>query len=97
MEIICGYLVVQDNFNKMAKHKCFTRNNGLQKGGQLYIWCPIDDGKRATKNNAGNKKYFCNATPRSQGEDWVVTYMYTITVVDGIQQRNAYVECDYVK
>jgi hypothetical protein len=80
----------------MGKHKCFTRNNGLQKGGQLYTWCPIEDSKRATKLDTG-KKYFCNATPRSQGEDWVVKYMYTITVVNGVQQKIAYVECDYVK
>jgi hypothetical protein len=76
--------------------KVFTRNNGFQKGGQLYKWSPIPNDKRATKLDTG-KKYYCTATPRSQGEDWVVTYMYIITVVDGIQQRIAYVACDYVK
>ena len=76
--------------------KVFTRNNGLQKGGQLYKWSPIPNDKRATKLDT-SKKYYCTATPRSQGEDWLVTYLYTITVVDGVQQRIAYVACDYVK
>jgi hypothetical protein len=81
----------------MGKHKCYAINKVGQKSGQLYTWCPIDDGKRAAKASGSNKKYYCTALPRSQGEDWIVTYVYTIIVVDGIQQKIAYVECDYVK
>lgn len=76
--------------------KVFTRNNGLQKGGGLYKWSPSPNEMRGTKID-NSKKYYCTATPRSQGEDWIVTYMYSFIVVDGIQQRIAYVACDYVK
>lgn len=75
--------------------KVFTRKNGNQKGGGLYKWSPIPSDKRATKTGQqGN--YFCSATPNSQGEDWTITYLYTITVVDGVQHKIAYVACDYV-
>ena len=78
--------------------KVFTRKNGSQKGGRLYKWSPLPADKRATKKSGGQgKSYYCNAIPRSQGQDWKVTYMYTITVVDGIQYKIAYVACDYVQ
>lgn len=73
----------------------FTRKNGNQKGGTLYKWSPVPTDKRATKTDGG-RNYYCTATPRSQGEDWKVTYMYVITVENGVQHRVAYVECDYV-
>lgn len=76
--------------------KVFTRNNGFQKGGKLYKWSPLPTDKRATKVD-NSRTFYCSATPRSQGEDWVVTYLYTITVIDGVQHRVGYVECDYVK
>ena len=76
--------------------KVFTRKNGNQKGGGLYKWSPSPESKRATKIEQQNT-YYCSATPRSQGEDWKVTYMYVITVVDGIQHKVAYVACDYVQ
>jgi len=77
--------------------KCFTRKNGLQKGGKLYKWCPVPTGKTVKGGSDGDRKFFCTATPRSQGEDWRVTYVYVIAVINGIQQRIAYVACDYVK
>ena len=77
--------------------KVFTRKNGNQKGGGLYKWSPIPSDKRATKTAGTQGSYYCSATPRSQGEDWKVTYMYVITVVNGVQHKVAYVECDYVK
>jgi len=77
--------------------KVFTRKNGNQKGGKLYKWSPVQSDKRADKGDAGERNFYCSATPRSQGEDWIVTYMYTITVVDGVQKKIAYVACDYVK
>ena len=76
--------------------KVFVRRNGNQKGGGLYKWSPIPTDKRAQKQDGGGRNYYCSATPRSQGEDWKVTYLYTITVVNGVQHRIAYVACDYV-
>ena len=79
----------------LGKKKVFTRKNGSQKGGKLYKWSPIPTDKRV--QNANGRKFFCDATPRSQGEDWIVTYVYNIVVVDGIAKRIAYVACDYVQ
>ncbi len=63
----------------------------------LYKWTPFEDDKKAKKKQGGRRSLFCNATPYSQGEDWYVTYVYEIVVVDGVQKRLAYVACDYVK
>jgi hypothetical protein len=63
----------------------------------LYKWSPIQDDKKAKKIQ-GIVNNFCTAAPRSQGEDWIVTYVYELTVdTKNIQHRIAYVECDYVK
>jgi hypothetical protein len=75
--------------------KVFTRKNGGQKGGDLYKWSPVPTKK--TIDNGDIRKFFCTATPHSQGEDWIVTYVYEIKVIDGIQHKIAYVACDYVK
>lgn len=63
---------------------------------QLYTWSPDTTVNKANvgKNNTNN---FCSATPFSQGQDWICTYVYNIVVVDGMQQRSAYVACDYVQ
>jgi hypothetical protein len=54
--------------------------------------------KRDIGMGTGGKKYYCTATPYSQGEDWISTYSYNIGVTpEGVQQRIAYVACDYVK
>mgnify|MGYP000147175269 CR=1 FL=1 len=76
--------------------KVFTRKNGTQKGGKLYKWSPLQSSKRGSKIEQKNK-FYCSAVPRSQGEDWKVTYMLTITVIDGVQHKVAYVACDYVQ
>lgn len=62
----------------------------------LYKWTPFSDDKKA-KKRTGVPNFFCNAKPNTQGEDWVVTYVYELVVVDGVQKRIAYVECDYVE
>jgi hypothetical protein len=81
----------------LGKKRVFTRKNGFQKGGRLYKWSPIPTDKKVN-DSTGQRKYYCDATPGSQGEDWIVTYMYTITVDSkGIQHRVAYVACDYVQ
>lgn len=76
--------------------KTFTRKNGGGNPTKLYTWSPIKNDKKR-KGKGQVDKFFCSATPNSQGEDWRVTYVYTITVVDGVQHRIAYVACDYVK
>jgi hypothetical protein len=62
----------------------------------LYTWSPDTT---INKANVGNKVIhnFCNATPFSQGEDWVCTYVYETEVDGAHQKRLAYVACDYVK
>jgi hypothetical protein len=65
-------------------------------GSDLYKWSPQSNDK--TKAKVVPKPYFCTATPRSQGEDWITTYAYTIEVTPaGVAQRLAYVECGYVE
>jgi hypothetical protein len=76
--------------------RVFTRNNGSQKGGSLYKWSPSPTDKRGGRVGQ-DVPYYCNATPRSQGEDWFVRYVYDILVVNGTQKRIAYVACDYVQ
>lgn len=64
-------------------------------GAQLYKWSPEavnKNGKMKTE-----KPFYCAAFPGSQGQDWVTSYCYNITVVDGQQGHSAYVECDYVE
>ena len=68
---------------------------------QMYKWSPGSQNltkvnKNNHKNNGG-KPFYCNATAGSQGQDWITTYVYDLTVVNSIQQHDAYVECDYVQ
>ena len=63
-------------------------------GAELYKWSPIEnDRPKATHK----KPFYCDALAGSQGQDWVTTYSYNIAVVDGQQERLAYVACDYVE
>ena len=62
----------------------------------LYKWSPIQDDKKAKKVQ-GLVKDYCTATPRSQGEDWIISYIYELVVISGVQHRIAYVECNYVR
>ena len=65
---------------------------------QLYKWSPQETDKKAKKNDGLSRgNTFCNATPFSQGEDWRTSYAYAVVITDGIQHREAYVECDYVQ
>jgi hypothetical protein len=63
---------------------------------ELYTWSPDTT---VNKANVGRNvtQNFCNATPFSQGEDWIVTYVYETEVEGAHQKRLAYVACDYVK
>jgi len=69
-------------------------------GAEIYQWKVIPNSK--TKSNVSgngminnNRNSFCNATPYSQGQDWTTTYAYDLLVINGIQERSAYVECGY--
>jgi hypothetical protein len=64
----------------------------------MYGWSPEDPSykKDQTCTQRGPKK-FCNAVPFSQGEDWIVTYVYNIDISTGFPKRLAYVACDYVE
>ena len=81
--------------------KVFTRKNGNQKGGRLYKWSPgANNDKRRGKNAklaAQNANYFCVAALGTQGNDYKTTYSYIVVVLNGIAERHAYVQCDYVK
>ncbi len=70
-------------------------------GGDLYLWSPPPNnvnGNRNVNNNRNNVgNYFCDATPYSQGEDWITRYVYNVTVVNGLARHDAYVQCDYVQ
>lgn len=69
---------------------------------QLYKWSP---GCQTFQKNVGNifnnggniTPTFCDATDGSQGEDWVTTYVYNISLEDFMQKRKAYVSCGYVE
>jgi len=64
----------------------------------LYTWSPDTEINKNKSNSVDKLKTpsYCNAVTSSQGEDWVVTYVYDKTF-DGIYHRWAYVECDYVE
>lgn len=64
---------------------------------QLYKWSPVETDKKATKNDAQSNKFFCDAKPFGQGEDWITSYSYVLVITGGVQHREAYVECDYVQ
>ena len=66
-------------------------------GPKLYKWSP-DTSKQPAPKQTTDKPYYCSATAGSQGQDWVVTYVYDIHVApNGQVERLAYVECDYVE
>lgn len=82
-------------FKSPNKILCYTRKT---YNGNQYTWCPDEFEKRNVGSGIGGKKFFCTAKPYSQGEDWITTYVYDIRVTpEAVQQRVAYVECDYVK
>jgi hypothetical protein len=64
----------------------------------LYTWSPITPTYDKAQNKLNiNNNFFCNATPGSQGQDNITTYVYNISVTpNGILEKIAYVECDYV-
>ena len=62
----------------------------------IYKWCPDEPTFTKIKSNKGQKR-ICTAIAGSQGDDFSCTYVYNISIVDGQQQRLAYVECDYVQ
>jgi hypothetical protein len=77
--------------------KTFIRKNGTQKGGKLYKWSPIPSDKKNNNKNNNIKLYYCTATPFSNGEDRIVTYVVEKKLIDYQLRKIAYVVCDYVK
>ncbi len=73
--------------------KIFTRK---PYNSFLYKWSPETTVIKTPKIDK-LKSEFCNAVNFSQGEDWVVTYMYDLVYSNGEYHRLAYVECDYVE
>jgi hypothetical protein len=81
--------------------RCFSRKTNVGKNPtQLYVWC-VDTNLAQVPgtgvNRGGAPAPFCNATKGSQGYDNITGYVYELVVVSGIQQKLAYVECDYVQ
>lgn len=72
--------------------KVFTKKT---YGSQLYKWSPLPFEKNG--NVSTEKPFYCTATAGSQGEDWISTYSFDITVINGLQGHLAYVACDYVE
>lgn len=76
---------------------CFTQKTYAP---YIYSWCPDTSLSKQTSsstNGSNQPNFFCTAIPYSQGQDWIVTYVYNLIVVNNQQERSAYVECDYVK
>lgn len=63
-------------------------------GNSLYKWSPQPTDK--TKTGVG-RPFYCTATPNSQGQDWIVNYVYDIVINNFQQERSGYVECGYVE
>lgn len=81
--------------------KCFSRKTNFGRNPtQLYVWC-VDTNLAQVPgtgvNRGGTPAPFCNATKGSQGYDNITGYVYQLVVVSGVQQKLAYVECDYVQ
>jgi hypothetical protein len=66
-------------------------------GAQLYKWSPDTTVVKTSNNTLNKRPYYCTATPNSQGQDWITTFAYNIVVLNGEQQKIAYVECNYVE
>ena len=75
--------------------RCFTNS----KNGDLSVYCvPIFFEKKIPNVGVGfNLKPFCNATPGSNGVDSITMYVYNKVNINGIINKLAYVECDYVE
>ena len=86
---------------RLREKKCFARNTNVGKTPtNLYIWCAdtqLAEVPGSGVNKGGKPKPFCNATKGSQGYDNITGYVYELIVVNGTQQKLAYVECDYVE
>jgi hypothetical protein len=64
----------------------------------IYKWSPQPYEPKKRTGGKGNMKIPCTATPGSQGEDFVTTYVYKLQYSpNGDEHRYAYVECDYVE
>jgi hypothetical protein len=69
-----------------------------QYDSDLYTWCPLpnDIRRQILQFKEIIQPTYCNAIPGSQGQDWITTYDYNITVGSDGVERLAYMACDYV-
>jgi hypothetical protein len=75
--------------------KIFGRN---PTRGYVYQWQPQDDKTKLGKDVGKLKgNVGCDATPYSQGDDYITTYTYNVYLVGSVVHKLAYVACDYVK
>jgi len=63
--------------------------------GDLYKWSPNPN--NLSKKQSTGRPFYCDAVANSQGQDWVVTYVYNLEVVNHQQAHFAYVECGYIE
>lgn len=69
-------------------------------GPRLYIWSPREYDPTYDKNlgkGSGERANFCTALAGTNGEDYVVKYVYDKEFVKNKEVRLAYVECGYVE
>lgn len=66
-------------------------------GNQLYKWSPQPVNYDNKAQGQVTKPFFCDATAGSQGQDWITSYVYNVSVVNLQQRHDAYVACDYVE
>ena len=77
-------------------------NQARPIGSDTFFWAPqpndfSNNSARNADRDINTRNTFCTAIPSSQGEDWSIRYVYQVDVVNQIQKRLAYVECDYVQ
>lgn len=79
----------------MSKKK-FVQKPG---GPRLYIWSPqdYDPNKYKLVGSSGNLTNACTALAGTNGEDYIVKYVYDKEFVNNKEIRLAYVECGYVE
>ncbi len=80
----------------MSKKK-FVQKPG---GPRLYIWSPQDYDPTSGKNigqRGGDRANLCTALAGTNGEDYIVKYVYDKEFVNNKEVRLAYVECGYVE
>ena len=64
-------------------------------GANLYKWSPQPNQKIIKQKP--QRPFYCNAIAGSNGQDWISTYAFITVIINDILEKQAYVECDYVR